>query len=161
MNIYEFAMKMEMDGEAYYRELASKTKIPALQKILGMLADDEVAHYNIVKRIRENLPAELAETKVLTNAKNIFAQLKDQENDFNLDGSEVGLYKKAVEIENKSENFYKEKAGETETPEAKELLLKIAAQERNHGLLVENMIVFLLRPQLWVENGEFNHLDQY
>ena len=58
MNIYEFAMKMEMDGEAYYRELASRTKIPALQKILGMLADDEVGHYKIVKNMRDNLPAE-------------------------------------------------------------------------------------------------------
>jgi rubrerythrin len=161
MNIYEFAMKMEMEGEAYYRDLASRTRIPALQKILGFLAEDEVTHYNIVKRIRDHLPAELTETHVLTNAKNVFAELKEKDNNFDLNGSEISLYKKAVEIENKSEDFYREKAKEVEKPETKALLLKIASQERYHGYLVENMIVFLLRPQLWVENGEFNHLDEY
>lgn len=161
MNVYEFAMKMEMDGEGYYRDLASKCELPALQKILEMLANDEVIHYNVVKKIKDHKPAELAETSVLKNAKNVFSQLKDQKFEFELKGSEINLYKKALEIENKSENFYREKANEVEEPEAKELFLKIAKQERYHGFLIENMIVFLLRPKIWVENGEFNHLDEY
>lgn len=161
MNIFEFAMKMEMDGEAYYRDLALKSKIPALQKVLGMLADDELVHYQVVKNLRDHSPATLAESTVLKDAKNVFTQLKGQKIEFELKGTEINLYKKALEIENKSEDFYREKADEVEGAEIKELLLKIAAQERHHGFLVENLIVFLLRPQTWIENAEFNHLDEY
>lgn len=44
MNIFEFAMQMEKDGEAFYREIAKKTKNSGLQKIFNTLADEEVVH---------------------------------------------------------------------------------------------------------------------
>ena len=54
MNIYKYAMKMEKDGENYYRELANKTGDVGLRNILKMLANDEVKHYHIIEQMMKS-----------------------------------------------------------------------------------------------------------
>ena len=161
MKLFDFAMQMEKDGEAYYRELAAKCKIQGLKKILNMLADDEVGHYNAFKKLREGSPAEILESEVLAKAKNVFVEIREREKSFNLAGSEIELYQKAIEIEKKSEDFYREKAGEVDRQEEKDILLKIAEDEKRHRFLLKNTCDFLARPQTWVENAEFHHLEEY
>ena len=41
MNIYDFAIQMEKDGEAYYRELGERSKQEGLKYIFTLLADEE------------------------------------------------------------------------------------------------------------------------
>ena len=53
MNVFEFAMNMEKDGENYYRELAGKADHKGMVNILNMLAEDEVKHYNILREMKE------------------------------------------------------------------------------------------------------------
>jgi rubrerythrin len=161
MNIFEYAMQMEKDGEAYYRELASKCKQEGLTHILNLMADDEVGHYEAFKKLRDESSAEIADSVVLKSAKNIFSQMKGQLADFNFDASEIDLYKKAVNIEKEAAQFYREKAEEITDPDAKKVVLKIAGDEQKHQFLLENMVDFLARPETWVENAEFNHLDEY
>ena len=72
MNIFDYAMQMEQDGEAYYRELASKCNVPGLKTILNMLADDEVGHYNTLEKLKAGADAEVPGTMVLECSKNIF-----------------------------------------------------------------------------------------
>ena len=159
MSIYEFAMQMEQDGEAFYRELAAKTNDTGIRRILIMLADDETKHYNTLKQMKEAVEPQMTTTAILTNAKNIFAQMKGQE--FDLDISHVDLCKKAQDIEHKSQIFYQEKAKEVSSPTQKELFLKMADEEKRHYFLLDNVIAFLSRPYTWIENAEFNHLDEY
>jgi len=161
MNIFDYAMQMEQDGEAYYRELASKCRLPGLKKILNMLADDEVGHYNTFKKLKEGTDAEFSASVVLENAKNVFQEIKDTETGFDFDVSEIDLYNKAIEIEKKSEDFYREKANEVEQPGIKDILLEIAEDEKKHRFLLKNTVEFISRPKTWIENAEFHHLDEY
>ena len=70
-------MKMEKDSENYYRELVDKTEDVGLQNILKMLVNDEVKHYHIIEQMmKTDVSAELAETDILENAKNIFIKIK-------------------------------------------------------------------------------------
>ena len=87
MNIFDYAMQMEQDGEAYYRELASKCHVQGLKKILNMLADDEVGHYNTFKNLKAGTDAEVLASTVLENAKNVFQEIKDTETGFDFDVS--------------------------------------------------------------------------
>lgn len=48
MDIYEFAMQMEKEGEDYYRALAKDSASPGLVKIFTMLADEEVKHFKVI-----------------------------------------------------------------------------------------------------------------
>ena len=52
MNIYDFALKMELDGEQYYFEQAAKVTHPELRVVLKGLAEDEQRHYRIVQQLQ-------------------------------------------------------------------------------------------------------------
>jgi hypothetical protein len=43
----------------------------------------------------------------------------------------------------------------------KELLNRIADEENRHYFLLDHMIEFIGRPQTWIEDAEFNHLQDY
>ncbi len=159
MNIYEFAMQMEKDGETFYRNLAAKVSNLGLKNILNMLAEDEVKHYGIFAKLSMSQNADLSDTEVLTRTRNIFRQMS--ESSLNPDIGEVELYREAQRMEEKSERFYLEKSNQEKEPERKNLLRQIASEEKKHYFLLENIINFVLRPKTWLENAEFNHLDEY
>ncbi len=160
MNIFEYAMQMEKDGENYYRQLVQKTTSKGIKTILTMLADEEVKHYNALVKIQAQKP-QMAETTILTDARNVFEQMKEGNEKFNIDVNQIELYKEAQKIEERSINFYLEKADEVTEEYQKELFLKLAEEEKKHYFLLENIIEFVSRPQTWLENAEWHHLDEY
>ena len=125
-----------------------------------MLADEEVKHYNAIDKIKTG-ESQMTETTILADAKNIFVQLKDSGKGFDLEISQIDLYKKAQDIEEKSRNFYLEKANEVGQDYQKELFLKLAEEEKKHYFLLDNIIEFVSRPEHWLENAEFCHLEEY
>ena len=160
VDIFKYAMQMEKDGENYYHQLAQQTANKGLQTILIMLADDEVKHYNAIKRI-QTTEAHIAETTILTDAKNVFVQIKESSKNFDFDIKQTELYRKAQDIEKESRDFYLEKANEVAEEYQKELFLRLAEEEKKHYFLLDNIIEFVSRPEQWLENAEFYHLEEY
>ncbi len=161
MDVYEYAMQMEKDGESYYRELTEKIGNRGLKRILSMLADAEVIHYNILLKMKKSEKIEVADASILTDVKNIFIKMKEEKEITGINISQVELYKKAQQIEEKSQNFYLDKAGEVEDLLQKEIFLKIAEEEKKHFFILESVIDFVSQPQRWLENAEWYHLDEY
>jgi rubrerythrin len=160
MDILAFAMKMEKDGEAFYHEMAKKTANTGLSNILEMLADEEVKHYEAIRSIQAG-GGDLAETDVLARAKNIFERIRDFSEPINTNVDQIQLYRQAMDIEKKSEDFYLDKADQVKETRHKELFLKLAAEEGKHYFLLENVVAFISRPKSWLENAEFNHLEEF
>ncbi|MFN3531066.1 MAG: ferritin-like domain-containing protein [Candidatus Brocadia sp.] len=161
MNIYDYAMQMEKDGENYYRDLTRKIDNAGIKKILGMLADAEVKHYDILQKMKKNEKVQMLDTGILSNVKNIFVKMKEEEDTLGVNVSQKELYKKAQEIEKKSQTFYLEKAGEVNNPSHEEIFLKIADEEKKHYFILENILDFISRPENWLENAEWYHLEEY
>ncbi len=161
MNVIDLAMQMEKDGETYYRHLADKTTNPGLRNILGLLAADEAKHYQVLQKMKETFKAELVSTPILSKSKNIFQLLREEKDWEALPAGQIDLYRKAKEIETKSFKFYMEKARETGDARTQKLFFLIAEEEKRHEFLLEHILQFVSRPQTWLENAEFNHLDQY
>ena len=160
MTILEYALQMEKDGETYYRQLAQQATNKGIQTILTMLADEEVKHYNAIKKMQTTMP-EMAETTILADAKNVFVQIKESAECFDFDIRETEFYKKAQDIEEKSRKFYLEKANEVEPGHQKELFLQLSEEEKKHYFLLENIMEFISRPEQWLENAEFYHLEEF
>jgi len=160
VNIFIYAMQMEKDGEDYYYKLAQETNNKGLRAVFSMLAQEEAKHYEIISKARAARP-QMAETSILSDAKNVFAQMAEAGDSFDPGAGQIGAYEKAREIEKKSMEFYKEKAGEVEQDYQKELFLKLAEEEKKHYFLVQNIIDFVSKPQTWLENAEFCHLEEY
>ncbi len=161
MDIYEYAMKMEKDGEVLYREMAAETENTGIRNILIMLADAEVRHYDTFKKMKETEKVEVPDTRILNNVKNIFKKIKETGELSNLKISQLELYKKAQGIEKKSEEFYLKEAEEVKDESQKRAFRKIAKEESEHYLILENIINLVERPQQWLENPEWYHLEEY
>ncbi|HUT28184.1 MAG TPA: ferritin family protein [Sedimentisphaerales bacterium] len=161
MDIFEFAMKKERLSEEYYRQLAGKTSQKGLQSIFSMLADEEAHHYQVVEQMRSKTPDKVASTDVLAEAKEVFARMSEGTRKFDFDAGEVQIYKKARDIEEESWKFYLQKADEVEDPGQKGIFRKLADEEKKHYFLLENIIDFVSRPETWLENAEFYHLEEY
>ena len=160
MDIFEFAMKFEKDGESYYREIASKTGDKGLATIMNMLADEEEHHYQIVSEMKRRTPA-LPPTGILKNVKNVFEKNAGDKSYFNPDKAQVELYKHAQELEKQSEDFYKAKAGEVKEAAQKDVLMRLAEEEHRHYFILEHIIQFVSRPEHWLADREFTNLDKY
>jgi rubrerythrin len=162
MDIYDYAMKMEKDGEGYYRELAAKSSETGLRNIFTMLADAEVIHHNIFRRMKEHGKPEVAQTKILGDVRNIFEKMKEGTKKIEqLHITDTELYQKAKGIEKVSRDFYLKQAEEAEDPGQKEIFLKIADEEKKHFLILEEIILFVSRPHVWLENAEWYDLEPY
>lgn len=165
MNIYEFAKRMEDEGEKYYRKLAAQSDSPGLKKIFVMLAAEEVKHYKIIELMsrRSGLP-ELAETDILNNVKNVFVEMKDIEPHPRIDSTAAtNSYQKALDIEEESRKFYLEQAGKVENEAQAAIFSRLAVEEGKHLRIMENIVEFVSRPEPgnWLENAEWHHLDSY
>ena len=160
MDILDYALQMEKDGEQFYREIAQKTSNEGLRTILTMLANEEVKHYLAIESMRQN-KYQMTETTVLDDARNIFIKMKNQDETFEPDQEQTEFYARAQEIEKKSQQFYLEKAGQTNNDDQKKLFERLAKEEQKHYFLLENIIAFVSRPKQWLENAEWHHLEEY
>ncbi len=164
MDIFAFAMKMEMDGKNFYLEHAAKAPSPELKKILKELAGDEQKHYEIFKSLQEGIPVEYEETrktKILSSVKNVFETIKAENRDHSFPPEAQKVWEQAREIEKRSETFYREKANEITNDEQKHILTRIADEEHKHWVTIENVIKFLDRPRHWLEDAEWSNLEDY
>lgn len=161
MDAFDYAMKMEKDGEAYYRDLAAKAGDKGLTQILTFLADEEVKHFNIFKRMKEGKVEELPKSTTVQDVKNVFEKMRDSGETFLFDAGQAEYYKKAQEIEKESEDFYREQAKKTEDAAEAKMFEKIADEEKRHFFVLESIIEFVKRPEQWLEDAEWNHLEPY
>lgn len=162
MDIFQYAMQMEKDAEAYYRGMEAKTSNAGLKKILTMLANEEVRHYDVLRQLRENeADPELVTADVFGQAKGTFRTMASDVSVKKFEQHEIDFWKKAAEIEDKARIFYAEKAAETSNPKQKALLIRLAEEEGKHQQLLLGIADFVTRPATWLEDAEWNHLENY
>lgn len=160
MDIFDYAMQMEKDGEGYYRRLAQIADSKGVKTIFTMLADEEVRHFNIVKQAQSQTLQQIRESTILDDVKNVFTELQQSKEQWNLDAQQKELYTKARDVEEKSRKFYLEKSQQV-GDEQKEIFLKLAEEERKHYVLLESLRVLVSRPEHWLDNAEMYHLEDY
>ena len=114
-----------------------------------------------VEQMKSKIPETVCNTDVLSDAKGIFEQTKQAADKFNFEESQIETYKKAKDIEKQSREFYLQKANEVQDRCQKGIFGKLAEEENKHYFLLDNIIDFVSRPEQWLENAEFHHLEDY
>ena len=160
MNIFEFAMKMELDGKAYYEKLAAETAVTGLKTIFVNLAADEQKHYDTIQAIKSGTSGTMADSTVLEEAKNLFADLIGDKNIVGSLKKSLDGYEHARKIEADSVRFYEDAAGKESNPDTAKLLLRIANEEKKHFNIMDNLYDFTLAPQNFLAWGEFSNLKE-
>lgn len=161
MNIIEFAMNMEKEGEAYYRDLAKNCGDSGLARILSQLAESEIQHYEALKRLRDKIDPKIAECDLIADAKGVFADMATRIGEYDFDASVVELYRKAQKQEYESADFYHQKAQEAGQGAQSELFERLAAEEKAHAIILQNIIDFISAPDTWLEDAEWHNTSAY
>jgi rubrerythrin len=160
MDIFKFALEMELDGKAYYEKLAAGTSDTGLKAIFTNLADDEQKHYETIQAIQSGSNWIMKESTVLESAKNLFETLiRDKTS---ADGMKESLdgYQFARKVEADSVKFYEDAAKKESNAATKQLLLKIAGEEKKHYTILDNLCDFTLAPKYFLAWGEFSNIKE-
>jgi len=162
MNVFDFAMKMEEDGRAYYEKLAGQTHLPGLRTIFTRLAEDEQKHYETFLQLKTTAktPA-MQDTSIIEEAKNVFKDLPREEATLKEVDGDLAAYQHAMKIEADSYRFYEKAAAKEISPEIKNLLLRIASEEHKHFNVMENIYHFINAPNQYLAWGEFSNIDEF
>lgn len=161
MNVFEFAVNFEKENREYYLERSEKTDSPYLKNLFQQLADEEKKHEEIVIQLMNEGTVEDVESDIIDTAKNTFRSMAQDLPDTVLPTEEVHIYKQAIELERKSKEYYQDKAERAELSEVKKVFQQLAREEARHQNIMENITELVNRPNTWLEDAEWNHLDQY
>ncbi|MCG8542326.1 MAG: ferritin family protein [Clostridia bacterium] len=146
MDIYEFAMNMELDGKRYYEELMEDTQDKGLKRIFEMLAKDEEEHHRIIKDMKDEGKTGIS-SSTLTRANNIFSEMLCREEKFDISASAVEAYKHALDLEEQSMRLYEEHCEKAESKREKVIFRRLAEEEKKHKLILENILNFVDEPE--------------
>lgn len=158
MNIFEFAKKMELDGKHRYEQQYVVEENQGIKEILKLLISQEQEHYVALDSLEKSGKYDNYKKASFAGVKTIFEEMKEELDKISKDN--VKFYKTILEIEKKSEEFYRQYA-ENHDGQVKEILLKLAEEEHNHVIIINNIIDFINKPNTWVEDAEFNHMGYY
>ena len=159
MKIFEMAIELELNGEQFYRSLAEDAKSSGLKTIFNMLADDETKHKSIFEKMQDEDQSEISDTVILKESNLVFKQLS--KDDFVNEVKQLKVYKRALQIEKKSIDYYKELIDLTGDKNSKSILMKIIAEEEKHYNLLKFLIEYVAKPDTWVEDAEFYLKEDY
>ena len=157
MDILDFAIKMELDGEKYYLALANENKANSLYEVFIALAKDEANHANAIKAKKAGQDSASAEGPNAT-IKNVFGEGAD----FQFAGqkpAQVSVYREAQEKEKESIALYK-KLTEEQT-DADGFFAFLIAEEEEHYQILDEIVKAVARPEEWVESAEFGLREEY
>ena len=77
MDVLQFAINMELDGERYYREQAERNADNALKTVFDILAEDEAKHASILQSRMDGKAYELKPHERLTSQMSLFTNEND------------------------------------------------------------------------------------
>jgi len=162
MNVFDFAIKMELDGKAFYEKLARETNVVGLQSIFVQLAADEQKHYETFMALKGKAQATaMEETPVLEQAKNVFENLLAQKESLGAVKGDLAAYSYAMNVEADSFRLYEEAANKENNADVRNLLLRIAGEEHKHFAILQNVYDFVNAPNQYLAWGEFSNVDQF
>ena len=167
MDIFDFALQMELDGERYYRTLAERVVYDDLKTVLVGLAEDERRHYEIIQLMQKRTFNFHGDSR-LNTIKNVFAA--DTNKDFapenkelivKLKNEQIDAYRAALVKEKESVELYKKLKDGSQMQEQKIICEKLIREEEKHLEVLDNIVEMLNHVNDWVEAAEFNRHDTY
>jgi len=161
MNDLKFAIQMEHDGEKYYREQAALMKNKGISSVCLLLANEEKHHGELLEKKFAAQSGPLADSDVLAKANNVFHGLGNIKVDGVEKASQLDFYRIASEKEKESIELYTKYLAHAKGEEEKKLFEFLIKQETHHYEVLEAFVVFVKRPEDWVENAEFGIREEY
>lgn len=161
MNVFDFAMRLEEESRASYEKLAEDADTMELKSIFTLLAASEREHHEHLTILKTATAPELAESVTLDQAGNFVHELVGTIAANDLLRNDDDGYRHALKQEEISIKLYEKLADRESNGAAATLLRTMAAEERHHKEMIENIYDFVESPRTYLEWGEFSNLREY
>jgi rubrerythrin len=158
------AIKMEIDGKAFYLKASAESKNMAGKKLLSQLAAEEDVHRETFEQIYEGFRQKRSwpdlKIKPSASLKTLFspgepaAELTGPEL-----ADEVSAVKTALAMEVESYDFYESRIKTAACNLEAQFYREVAAQERGHHLALLDYLEFLQNPSAYFTRTEHHSLD--
>ncbi|MBP1747891.1 MAG: putative cytosolic protein [Deltaproteobacteria bacterium] len=156
LNALEVALNNEVRERDFYLKNAARTKNSAGKAMFDRIAQDEVEHYERLKRLHEewaargSWPETVPLTINQTNVRDILvATLKNIDASEPCDASDLEAVKIAAEFEEKGVIFYKDLAASSADPREKAFFELLSSIEYEHYLSLRDAEEYFENPSAW------------
>ncbi len=160
------AIQMEIDGKQFYLQASQKSGNEAGKKLLTELAAEEDIHRQKFEEIFESIrdknawPEAGFKSDGGSHLRTLFSRAIGQAGkSFKAPDSELEAAQTAVDMEGKTYDFYISQSLSTPYTAAREFYEALAAQEREHQLILLDYQEFLKNPADWFVGKEHPTLD--
>jgi rubrerythrin len=160
------AIQMEIDGKEFYLKSSQASNNDLGKKLLKKLAGEEDIHRQVFERIYQDLSAKKGWPKTNVSfdggqgLRTVFSQaMEAMAKDTKAIPTEIDAVQTAMEMENKTYDFYNKRSGLATFPGEKEYYEAIAAQEREHHRVLLDYFEFLKNPAAWFVQKEHPSID--
>lgn len=161
MNIFEFAIMMELDGEKYYTEQALLNKGTPMSNVLLMLAKDERIHAEVLQKKYYDLSYSIDSYEWTSKAKNVFKDAKHLDLLYKVIPDQLDFYRMALEKEKQSIELYSKYCNDATDEESKKLFEYLVKLEKEHYEILEEIVLQINKANEWVESAEFGIREEY
>ena len=158
MNILEFAINMEKEGEAFYLSQAKENENNGLFSVFSILAEDEKQHAEILTDFQNKETANLPESGLSVNTSIFKGQIKS---DIKQPPAQLDAYREALKKEQESIDLYKDLLDKSEIADDTDIFGYLIKQEELHYTIIEDIIFHLEKAESWVESAEFGVREDY
>lgn len=159
MNIVECAIKMEQEARVHYERLAESTGIEEVKRLFTLLAAAEEEHLAALMKVKEGLSPTESDFSGFSAGVCVFRPLLDMTNLQKELENDPDAYQHVVKEEEESIKLYEGMAAEATDPRIRQVIGKLADEERRHLKIVENIYSFVEDPRTYLEWGEFGNRE--
>jgi rubrerythrin len=161
MEILQFAIDMEKDGEKYYLDQAAKNEGNALRIVFRALAWDEAAHARLLQGMLNGKPGPLVSDGRLSAQMSLFRSDKSDQCALWGHTDQAEVYRTALEKERKSIDLYTGLRDKAKDDASRALFSFLVSEEQKHFDILEELFRHVNRPNEWVESAEFGIREEY
>jgi rubrerythrin len=160
-SIWKLAKDMEKQGKAYYEKLSKSSKNPEIASVFAFLAREEAVHLATFEKLEKGMKVTVRKVSGSTvKAINLFGKMAAKSRIADEKESAAKAYKEALAMEKQAVKYYSGMLKKCDASQKAALTL-IIDEEKNHTVIMESLMDFAHEPKAWLENAEFNHLDEY
>lgn len=164
-NLIREAIKLEINGQAFFNQAAEATGNELGKKMFARLAQEEVKHLEVFSRlfssvIKSDDWKQQVRSEELKGPSPVVQQLADRMRRAG-GQSEVEALRIGMELEQKAIDFFSATAAGTADAKAREIFDKIADEERFHYDLLQAQYDSVTGSGFWLDSSEFKMDGQY
>ncbi|MEE9552848.1 MAG: ferritin family protein [candidate division Zixibacteria bacterium] len=161
------AMEMEKKGYDFFNKSAGEAGDKMAKEVFDFLATEELNHIKAIEKFNDEFLSgrpgdvdsaikDIKAGRAKEAIETLFQGLADSKP---VKGSELDVYKFAMDFERKGQEFYKKAADGATDPNAKKLFEFLVGEERKHFKIVEACLAYFDNPEDFFREREGWHLE--